>query len=59
VVALTAPLDPIGMDEDHMGAGTGTTGPEPVPHPDDVLIDYETGNIRIDGPVEEEQSPGK
>jgi hypothetical protein len=22
-------------------ARTGTTGPEPVPHPDDVLIDYE------------------
>ena len=26
-------------------ARTGTIGPEPVPHPDDVLIDYETGNI--------------
>src|ERR1700738_4361274 len=24
-------------------ARTGTTGPEPVPHPDGVLIDYETG----------------
>jgi hypothetical protein len=36
-------------------ARTGTTGPEPVPHPDDVLIDYETGNIRIDGPVMEDQ----
>src|ERR1700732_3522844 len=36
-------------------ARTGTTGPEPVPHPDDVLIDYETGIIRIDGPVMEEQ----
>ena len=36
-------------------ARTGTTGPEPVPHPDDVLVDYETGNIRIDGPVMEEQ----
>ena len=36
-------------------ARTGTTGPEPVPHPDDVLIDYETGIMRIDGPVMEEQ----
>ncbi len=36
-------------------ARKGTTGPEPVPHPDDVIIDYETGKIRIDGPVEEEQ----
>ena len=33
----------------------GTTGPEPVPHPDEVIIDYETGEIRIDGPVMEEQ----
>src|SRR6202030_8088 len=32
-------------------AREGTTGPEPVPPPDDVLIDYETGIIRIDGPV--------
>ncbi len=36
-------------------ARKGTTGPEPVPHPDDVIIDYETGEIRIDGPVMEEQ----
>ena len=36
-------------------ARTGTTGPEPMPHPDDVLIDYETGDIRIDDPVMEEQ----
>jgi hypothetical protein len=26
-----------------------------VPHPDDVIIDYVTGEIRIDGPVMEEQ----
>ena len=37
----------------------GTTGPEPVPHPDDVLIDYETGNIRIDGPVMEDQKQAR
>src|ERR1700724_2773750 len=30
-------------------AHKGTTGPEPVPHPDDAIIDYDTGNIRIDG----------
>ena len=36
-------------------ARKGTTGPEPVPHPDDVIIDYDTGKIRIDGPVMEEQ----
>jgi hypothetical protein len=34
-------------------ARKGTTGPEPVPHPDDVVIDYDTGKIRID--VMEEQ----
>jgi hypothetical protein len=26
-----------------------------VPHPDEVIIDYETGEIRIDGPVMQEQ----
>src|SRR3984893_11745935 len=36
-------------------ARKGTTGPEPVPHPDQVIIDYETGEIRIDGPVMQEQ----
>jgi Family of unknown function (DUF5681) len=36
-------------------AREGTTGPEPVPHPDDVIIDFDTGEIRIDGPVLEEQ----
>ena len=40
-------------------ARSGTTGPEPVPHPDDVLIDYETGNIRIDGPVMENQKDAR
>ena len=29
--------------------------PEPVPHPDDVIIDIETGDVRFDGPVDEEQ----
>src|ERR1700730_12361108 len=36
-------------------ARNGTTGPVPVPHPDDVIIDYGTGEVRIDGPVDEEQ----
>jgi hypothetical protein len=36
-------------------ARDGTTGPEPVTHPDDVIIDYKTGHVRIDGPVLEEQ----
>jgi hypothetical protein len=32
-------------------AHSGTSGPEPVPHPDDVIIDPVTGEVRIDGPV--------
>jgi Family of unknown function (DUF5681) len=36
-------------------ARTGATGPEPVPHPDDVIIDYETRKVRFDGPIDEEQ----
>ena len=32
-------------------ARSGTSGPEPVPHPDDVIIDPVTGEVRIDGPV--------
>jgi hypothetical protein len=36
-------------------ARAGTTRPEPVPHPDDVIIDYETGKVRFDGPIDEEQ----
>jgi hypothetical protein len=31
------------------------TGPEPVPHPDDVVIDMTTGEVRIDGPMLQEQ----
>jgi Family of unknown function (DUF5681) len=36
-------------------ARKGTTGPEPVPHPDEVIIDHRTGEVRIEGPVLEEQ----
>jgi hypothetical protein len=33
----------------------GIDRPEPVPHPDDVVIDYKTGEVRIEGPVMTEQ----
>jgi hypothetical protein len=33
----------------------GIDRPEPVPHPDDVVIDYKTGEVRIKGPVMTEQ----
>jgi Family of unknown function (DUF5681) len=35
-------------------ARKGTTGPGPVPHPDDIIIDPKTGEIRFDGPVLEQ-----
>jgi hypothetical protein len=36
-------------------ARAGVTGPEPVPHPDDVIIDDITGEVRFTGPIMEEQ----
>ena len=33
----------------------GVDRPEPVPHPDDVNINYETGDVTITGPVMTEQ----
>jgi hypothetical protein len=36
-------------------ARTGATGPEPVPHPDDIIIDPKTGEIRFDGPSLEQE----
>jgi hypothetical protein len=39
-----AEYDPRGIDR-----------PDPVPHPDDVVIDYKTGEVRIKGPVMTEQ----
>jgi Family of unknown function (DUF5681) len=36
-------------------ARAGVTGPEPVPHPDDVIIDDATLEVRFTGPVMEEQ----
>ena len=32
-----------------------TDGPEPVPHPDDIEIDMETGFVRIFGPLTKEE----
>lgn len=34
--------------------GKGKTSPTPLPHPDDVLIDYETG-VRFIGPLSEDE----
>jgi hypothetical protein len=54
-------LEPAVVYKDHWSrvlaerARSGATGPEPVPHPDDVIIDSETGEVRYDGPVNEEQ----
>ena len=36
-------------------ARSGASGPEPVPHPDDVIIDFKRGEVRIDGPVSEQE----
>jgi Family of unknown function (DUF5681) len=30
-------------------ARSGATGPEPAPHPDDIIIDPKTGEVRFDG----------
>jgi hypothetical protein len=36
-------------------ARTGATGPEPTLHPDEIKIDPDTGEVRIEGPVLQEQ----
>jgi len=33
---------------------TGATGPEPIPHPDHIKIDFQTGHISIKGPMTKE-----
>jgi hypothetical protein len=33
----------------------GITGPEPLPHPDNVLINYRTGQVEIRGPMTKEE----
>lgn len=35
----------------------GVTGPEPLPHPDDIRIDMNTGEVRITGPMQEHEKP--
>jgi hypothetical protein len=37
----------------------GIDRPEPVPHPDDVVIDYKTGEVKINGPVMTEQKDAR
>lgn len=32
----------------------GITGPAPLPHPDDIIIDMNTGSVRIKGPMTKE-----
>ena len=34
---------------------TGSTGPEPLPHPDDIIIDMNIGDVRIKGPMTKEE----
>ena len=36
-------------------ARLGITGPEPIPHPDHVVLDLTTGMVRIQGPLTKEQ----
>jgi hypothetical protein len=33
----------------------GLAGPEPLPHPDDILIDFRTGEVTFKGPRTREQ----
>jgi hypothetical protein len=37
----------------------GIDRPDPIPHPDDVVIDYKTGEVRIEGPVMTEQKDAR
>lgn len=34
---------------------TGATGPEPLPHPDDIEINMRTGEIKMNGPMTKEE----
>lgn len=33
----------------------GETGPEPVPHPDDIIVNLETGGVQFRGPMTKEE----
>ena len=37
----------------------GETGPEPVPHPDDIKIDLFTGDVRVLGPMTKEEKANR
>lgn len=36
-------------------ARLGIQGPAPVPHPDDIIIDVQTGSVRVTGPMTKEE----
>ena len=36
-------------------AALGVTGPEPLPHPDDLVIDMKTGQVIVKGPMTKEE----
>jgi hypothetical protein len=36
-------------------ASLGTSGPEPLPHPDDIIIDMRTGQVVVHGPMTKEE----
>lgn len=38
-------------------AACGASGPEPLPHPDDIRIDMNTGVVRITGPMQKHEKP--
>ncbi len=33
----------------------GETGPEPIPHPDDIVLNMNTGQIEVKGPMTKEE----
>lgn len=33
----------------------GSDLPDPVPHPDDIIIDWQTGHVKIEGPLDDAQ----
>jgi len=37
----------------------GIDRPDPVPHPDDVVINYKTGEVQVKGPIMTEQKDAR
>ena len=35
----------------------GITAPDPIPHPDDIVIDMQAGAVRLQGPMTKEEKP--